>query len=300
VSLSNSGNILIVVYSDVTAYELKNGKWIKYGSVIKLKNSSVFIKSASLSGDGKRIAVRHQSGQHSVVNVYEKGKGKTDWKMVDKWIRDSEKGYNYSAGAVSLSGNGGLLATKSIVPMGEVTKVFFKSLDAGWVQFGSDFSPTTGPTTEGSIDTVALSDDGMTVATAEIFEYGAKSTVTVWRVPHQCVHRGSKCFKDELMCDNSYCQEKVCSADSNCCGPWGSSCKNMAREICRPCTCEDVKRGRFFFKKVGSKVLTKTCNWLTKQARSKRRKLCKGFTTFGTKKPARLVCPVSCRLAECN
>jgi len=120
-----------------------------------------------------------------------------------------------------------------------------------------------------------------------------------------CTLPGSNCFAKRTSkgCDNAKCETLVCAEQSKCCNQkWSRKCINSAKKQCSLCVCSESRQGKFFFNinKKTELPMVKTCGWLEKKSKNKRKNFCKKYTEFDEYLAARFVCPKTCELKVCD
>ena len=111
--------------------------------------------------------------------------------------------------------------------------------------------------------------------------------VTLTRYP-QCVPE--TCTNDEIMLYYSFVSQMIAEESEDIYYHFQKSTIN---------SCDEYNRDRAFMKKVGGKVVDKTCKWLKNRPDAlKKDKFCKKTVSFGEYGPARDVCPITCCACE--
>jgi len=135
--------------------------------------------------------------------------------------------------------------------------------------------------------------------------------------PQECTPPGSNCFtmrsknKGGKGCDHTSCEDQVCGERDRCCTKkWVKNCKNKAKRLCNSCMCVESREEEFFWKmnKKTKKPIIKPCGWLATRNKDTMRNACRRTKSFEFMDeedeikfgPARLVCPISCKLQACK
>ena len=186
VSLSSDGQT-VAIGGDlglVRIYHLDGAEWYKRGDDINVQVNYYYASVAvSLSGDGNAVAVGSPgSGSAGVSQIYQWDG--SAWNQLGSDI-DGEAAGDESGGSVSLSSDGTTVAIGATYNDGDSgqwssrghTRIFtWNGID--WVQRGSDID---GDDTWGySGSSVALSDDGETVAIAALWGDGGGARIYRW------------------------------------------------------------------------------------------------------------------------
>jgi carbon monoxide dehydrogenase subunit G len=181
VSLSDDGTVVAIgAYANdgngtsaghVRIYENNSGTWSQIGSDIDGEAASDQSSySISLSGDGSIVAIgaRYNDGNGTSaghVRIYENNSG--TWTQIGSDI-DGEAASDHSGTAVSLSGDGSIVAIGAYGNDGNGLNAghvrVYQNNSGTWTQIGSDIDGEAGADAAAHHNNIALSDDGSILA----------------------------------------------------------------------------------------------------------------------------------------
>lgn len=74
----------------------------------------------------------------------------------------------------------------------------------------------------------------------------------------------------------------------------------IAQALCTPCECTENEDDEFLLKLKASGPKIKTCAWLGDLDDDKIFRICKKFDAYDDILAARFVCPITCKLPQCE
>ncbi|MCB0736111.1 MAG: T9SS type A sorting domain-containing protein [Bacteroidetes bacterium] len=186
VSLSDDGSIVAVgapyfnsLSGQVRVFKNISGTWTQLGSDLTGTSGENFGNELSISSDGKTLAVSCHPIYEGSVRVF--SFENDSWTQVGNDLKGEKPGDQFG-NAVSLSGDGNMVAVGSSAANGNIGRVtVYKNENGTWTKFGENMEGVGAEDKFGF--SVALSKDGFTVAGGSIAFDGGKGQVRIYEFP---------------------------------------------------------------------------------------------------------------------